>query len=50
MLFGVNIDTLYVIVIGSVLACLALTGVAWLVNEIREWRKRDGPTADKSGR
>jgi hypothetical protein len=39
-LFGVDIATWYVLVVGSTLFCLFLLLVSMVVNEFRNWRSR----------
>lgn len=38
MIFGVDINTAYAIVLGATAFCLVLTGVAWVVHQFREWK------------
>ncbi len=40
MLFGIDIDYLYIGVLSAVAFCLLMAGIVWIVNEVREWKRR----------
>lgn len=40
MLFGIDIDYWYIGVISASLFCMALAGISWIINKVKEWKKR----------
>lgn len=51
MLFGIDIDTWYAIVLGATGFCVLLGIIAYIVHEIRQWRiwrSKNDSNSDKS--
>jgi len=40
MLFGIDIDYWYAGLLIIILFCLGLVAISWIVNEVRNWRRR----------